>query len=245
MGDRRSRFIIEALPTRVRAPEPRDGRSFPVAALAVALGLALRASVIALPTEHLSARYLADDYFYYLGVAAKTGALVRYFYPVWAILAMLLARSFRREVVALVLLVHALDAAVYVRWDRTTPPAASFVGSAHVLAPAVIERLVPAGQFIGSFDAGALGYFSPRPVINLDGLANHEIVELRRTCRLPYATCLRDYLRAKGIGVLAGGTGFGWTGHFHDWTAWERLYESPPLVDGSHLVILRIPPTAK
>ena len=71
MGDRRSRFIIEALPTRVRAPEPRDGRSFPVAALAVALGLAFRASVIALPTEHLSARYLADDYFYYLGVAAN------------------------------------------------------------------------------------------------------------------------------------------------------------------------------
>ena len=129
--------------------------------------------------------------------------------------------------------------------SHDSTPAASFVGSAQVLAPAVIERLVPAGQFIGSFDAGALGYFSPRPVINLDGLANHEIVELRRTCRLPYATCLRDYLRAKGIGVLAGGTGFGWTGHFHDWTAWERLYESPPLVDGSRLVILRIPPTAK
>ena len=172
----------------------------------------------------------------------EAGALVRYFYPVWAILAMLLARSFRPAIVALVLLIHALDVAVYARWDRTTPPAASFVGSAHVLAPAVIERVVPPGQLIGSFDAGALGYFSPRPVINLDGLANHEIVELRRTCQRSYATCLRDYLRAKGVGLLAGGTAFGWTALFPDWTAWERLYESPPLIDGSRLVILRIPP---
>jgi hypothetical protein len=171
----------------------------------------------------------------------ETGALVRYFYPVWAILAMLMARSFRPAAVALLVVIHALDVTVYARWDRATLPAPSFVGSAHVLAPAVIERTVPPGQLVGSFDAGALGYFSPRPVINLDGLANHEIVELRRTCRVPYEACLREYLRAKGISVLAGGTGFGWTGHFHDWKSWERLYQSPPLIDGSQLVILRLP----
>jgi hypothetical protein len=143
--------------------------------------------------------------------------------------------------VAVVVLVHLLDVAVYARWDRNTPPAASFVGSGHTMAPAVLVRVVPAGERIASFDAGALGYFSPRPVINLDGLANHEIVELRRNCRLPYDRCLRDYLRDKQVSVLAGGTGFGWTSHFPDWTTWERLYESPPFVDGSRLVILRIP----
>ena len=171
----------------------------------------------------------------------ETGALVRYLYPVWAILATLLTRSLRPAIIVLVLLVHALDVAIYVRWDRTTPPAASFVGSAHALAPAVIERVVLAGQRIGSFDAGALGYFSPRPVINLDGLANHEIVELRRRCAQPYDECLREYFRARGIGVLAGGTGVGWTAHFRNWTSWDRLYESPPLMDGSRLVILKIP----
>ena len=113
--------------------------------------------------------------------------------------------------------------------------------TSHALAPAVIQRVVPAGQRIGSFDAGALGYSSPRPVINLDGLANHDIVELRRRCAEPYDECLREYFRSRGIGVLAGGTGFGWTGHFSDWTSWDRLNESPPLIDGSRLVILKIP----
>jgi hypothetical protein len=171
----------------------------------------------------------------------ETGALVRYLYPVWAILAMLLARSLRPAVVVLVLLLHALDVAVYTRWDRTTPPAASFVGTAHAHAPAAIYRVVPSGHAIGAFDAGALGYFSPRPVINLDGLANHEIVVLRRSCSREYEECLHDYFRARGIGYLAGGTGFGWTGHFRDWTKWERLYESPPFIDGSRLVILKVP----
>lgn len=171
----------------------------------------------------------------------ETGALVRYLFPVWAIAAMLLLRGCPALVVLLLLSAHAADLAVYQRWDRSTPPAPSFVGVAHALAPGAIAGALPAREVIGSFDAGALGYFSPNPVVNLDGLANHDIVELRRACRQPYDRCLRDYLRAKNIRVVAGGTGFGWTRLFPGWTQWPRLYESPPLIDGSRLVIVRLP----
>src|SRR5262245_7782473 len=47
-----------------------------VAVAAIAAGFAFRARVIAMPIEVLTARYLADDYFYYLSVAehlAHTG----------------------------------------------------------------------------------------------------------------------------------------------------------------------------
>ena len=37
---------------------------------------------------------------------------------------------------------------------------------------AVAERLLPADATLGSWDAGAIGYFMERPVVNLDGLAN-------------------------------------------------------------------------
>ena len=37
---------------------------------------------------------------------------------------------------------------------------------------AVMDRLLPAGTLVGSWDGGAIGYFSRLPVMNLDGLAN-------------------------------------------------------------------------
>ena len=36
----------------------------------------------------------------------------------------------------------------------------------------VMNRLLPAGSVVGSFDAGVIGYFSRFPVMNLDGLIN-------------------------------------------------------------------------
>ena len=171
----------------------------------------------------------------------EPGALVRYLFPAWAVLAILVAQMSSPFIVASVLLLHAADLALYVRWERTAPLPVSYVGVAHALAPAAIDKHVEPGMAVAAFDAGALGYFAPRPVVNLDGLANHDIVELRRTCRQPYPQCLGHYLTEKGIQILAGGTGFGWTNHFPDWPRWDRIYESPPLVDGSKLVILRIP----
>ena len=50
----------------------------------------------------------------------------------------------------------------------------------------VMNRLLPAGSVVGSFDAGLVGYFSRFPVINLDGLVNSwdylraQVVEDRR-----------------------------------------------------------------
>ena len=37
---------------------------------------------------------------------------------------------------------------------------------------AVMDRLLPEGTLVGAWDAGAIGYFSRLPVMNLDGLAN-------------------------------------------------------------------------
>jgi hypothetical protein len=52
---------------------------------------------------------------------------------------------------------------------------------------------------------------------------------------------LLDYFQRRNIGMLIGGTAFGWTAHFPAWQTWERLYESPPLADGSTIVVIRVP----
>ena len=40
------------------------------------------------------------------------------------------------------------------------------------MGAAVMDRLLPEGTLVGSWDGGAIGYFSRLPVMNLDGLAN-------------------------------------------------------------------------
>ena len=40
------------------------------------------------------------------------------------------------------------------------------------MGTAVMDRLLPEGTLVGAWDAGAIGYFSRLPVMNLDGLAN-------------------------------------------------------------------------
>lgn len=207
------------------------------AALAIAAWRGAAAPV--LRALGIAAALLLIAYVFLIG-AGEPGALVRYLYPVWAIAVILIAGFTGRAACVALLLAHAADAAIYVGWERTAPLQLTYVGAAHTLAAAAIDRLPPHDR-VASFDAGALGYFASRPVVNLDGLANHDIVELRRHCRGSYPDCLKTYLRSKGITILAGGTGFGWTGHFPDWRSWERVYESPPLADGSRLVILRVP----
>jgi hypothetical protein len=56
----------------------------------------------------------------------------------------------------------------------------------------------PADSVVASWDAGVLGYFSHRPVINLDGLVNDwEFVEVIRTRRYV------DYLEREGVDFVA------------------------------------------
>lgn len=39
----------------------------------------------------------------------------------------------------------------------------------------IINNIVPEGEKVGCFNAGIIGYYSKRQVINLDGLVNHEV----------------------------------------------------------------------
>lgn len=59
------------------------------------------------------------------------------------------------------------------------------------------ESLIPATAKIGCFDAGIPAYFSPRTVINLDGLVNHTAVAYWKT------NTLSEYVARQGIAYIA------------------------------------------
>ncbi len=59
------------------------------------------------------------------------------------------------------------------------------------------EALIPASARIGCFDAGIPAYFSPRTVINLDGLVNHTAVAYWKT------NTLNGYVSAQDIAYIA------------------------------------------
>ena len=147
-----------------------------------------------------------------------------------------------RVLVILLILWAALsDCVLLLRWDRATKPLASFVGVASTIAPS-LGAFVSGDDHVAAFDSGALGYFSPVPVVNLDGLVNQDIRKVQRECSgEPYGSCLLRYLNEKRITVLVGCTAFGWTQIFPDWSAWSRLYESSLLLDGSEIVVLQVP----
>lgn len=188
------------------------------------------------------------------------GALRRYLFVVWILTAMSFALAIERAdgliaravtigrglapsalLTAPILFVQWVDCARLVRWDRATKPASSYVGSCRRLG-AALDGILSRDDRAGSFDSGSLGYFSSRPVVNLDGLVNDDISKLQKQCiGEPYGACLLRYLHEKRITVLIAGTGFGWTRIFPDWTDWIRVYTSPPLADGAQLVVLRVP----
>lgn len=176
--------------------------------------------------------------------SSDAAALGRYLEPAWAVVLVLAASTRPAQYVlpvTLLLALHLYDVIGYVRWDRRTPAVPSFVGAAYSMAPSVLDRVVPEGERAGAFDAGAVGYASPRVVVNLDGLVNHDLVGLYEACPGKVRACLLDYLHTRQITVLAGGSAFAWTRILPDWTGWERLYESPPLRDGDRLVVVRVP----
>jgi hypothetical protein len=59
-----------------------------------------------------------------------------------------------------------------------------------------IEAYTDSGARIGSFNAGILGYFSHRTVVNLDGVVNADAYQAKRAKRLP------AYMRDRGLDYL-------------------------------------------
>jgi hypothetical protein len=188
----------------------------------------------------------------------EAGALKRYLFPVWVLCAMSARRGWAQRVerhsfsargptvkpaalvAALILLVQAMDCASLLHWDRATKPVASYVGACERLGQE-LDTVLAKDERVASFDSGSLGYFASRPVLNLDGLVNDDIPRMRSRCLGPYSSCLLRYLHEKRIAILIGGTAFGWTSIFPNWTHWSEVYASPPLGDGARVVALRIP----
>lgn len=117
-----------------------------------------------------------------------------------------------------------------------------FVVLGKTRVPAVLDRIAGPDDRVGCFDSGSIGYFADRPVINLDGLVNSEIVELLRAPDggSPQERYAR-YLREKGITILVGGS-FYWPNYFPDLEEWEEL--APPIPyrnPEGEVVFLRVP----
>lgn len=132
----------------------------------------------------------------------------------------------------------------FLRWVSGVPPLPNYHGICQREVPRILAEITDAGDRVGCFDAGAVGYFSDARVINLDGLVNCEIAPLLRDPDPAAGTWRERYLRyfaEKGITVLVGATGHSWARMFPELATWEQLH--PPLAtsDAGELVFLRVP----
>jgi hypothetical protein len=185
----------------------------------------------------------------YLLLAGSGGqvAFIRYLAPVWIVSLVLLATwplTNRAALVIPFVLWHAQDLRLYMQWALSHPPPPSFLEVARTKGTPLVDTKLADGDSVAAFDSGILGYFSRRPVVNLDGLMNHDVAVLQKTCSGSYADCIRRYMDQIGVTVLAGWTASYWADLLPEWTSWERLYESPPLEGGFRFVILRRPAPA-
>ncbi len=130
------------------------------------------------------------------------------------------------------------------RWAARTGPLPSYAGVCQREVPGILAEIVGPGDLVGCFDAGSAGYFSPVPVVNLDGLVNTEIVAMLRDddpAAGTWADRYRRYFRQRGITILIGGTGFSWVGLFPDLDDWQVLHPPLPADGGGEIVFLRVP----
>ncbi len=121
----------------------------------------------------------------------------------------------------------------------------NFIALGRSRVPAVLDRIAGEDDLVGCFDSGSIGYFAERPVVNLDGLVNAEVVAMLAAegAGSPQERYAR-YLRDKGITILVGGS-FYWPNYFPDLDTWETLSDAIPYrnPDGS-VVFLRVPSDA-
>jgi hypothetical protein len=108
--------------------------------------------------------------------------------------------------------------------------------------PQVLDRIAGPNDLVGCFDSGSISYFAERPVVNLDGLVNAEIVErLKSHGGESLSGIYSRYLREKGITIMVGGS-FGWLRYFPDLSSWEVLAEPVPHeYPTGEIIFLRVP----
>jgi hypothetical protein len=173
---------------------------------------------------------------------------IRYCTPALCLLAILFfARPYRRDWLVLVLMVISLTLASrgYLLWALRSPPRDSFVGLCMREVPGVLDAIAGPDDLVACFDSGAASYFARRPVVNLDGLVNAEVVALlQEEGGGSWTTRYREYFRRKGITIIIGGTRFSWVNIFPDLDQWPVLHEPLPIAGGGEIVFLGVPAPA-
>jgi hypothetical protein len=146
----------------------------------------------------------------------------RYYYPIFFFSILLGAFAFdillglvhrprwRRGVAAALIAVYAI-VLPYMSWNRLSNGDYRFLQVVDW-----IEAHTPADATIGVFNAGAIGYFSDRRIINLDGKVNHAALEALRSGGI------RRYIGEQGIDYVID----------HEWILGRFLFEAPPGRDG-------------
>ena len=166
----------------------------------------------------------------------------RFVSPRWRIAANALSAAV--VVIGAALLLARADFAAPFRWvDQVSESSRLDWGVASYMGAQVMDRALPEGSVIGSWDAGVIGYFSRFPVVNLDGLVNSYDYFHARPIQLkedqPKETI--DFYRRYGIthfangrrhdqtpnNVIFEGASFGWSDdvehHFTLWTYAPRV----------------------
>ena len=119
------------------------------------------------------------------------------------------------------------------------PQSPTWVDSSYAGA-LLMNRILPDGSIIGSWDSGATGYFSRFPVVNLDGLANsYEYMRMQR--RIIWDIFSESELDSHNR--MFGITHFG--NQIHDSLFWEgkefladRYFETYPAIDNTFIFVI-------
>jgi len=118
-----------------------------------------------------------------------------------------------------------------------------YIGTCATKVPPILERIAGPADRVGCFDSGAMGYFGEVPVVNLDGLVNHDVLELLKgSTPQTREARYRSYFAQKGITIMVGGNRFSWARMFQDLDTWEILHPPIELRNGAQIVFLRVPP---
>ncbi len=171
-----------------RALPPADGNDAEDALIQVTVWL----GAAALISGYLYGALIGDAQFWHLSVPSIS---------LFLLLACWAARAARRQRKPEVqkragLAVFAAALGLCIWHQRVTPAPYPWQRDVYASEPR-FEAMAPAAARIGSFDAGIPAYFSPRMVINLDGLVNHTAAAYWKT------NTLDQYVAAQNIQYIA------------------------------------------